>query len=153
MIRRRPKSTLTATLYPYTRRVRSCHSIALDLREKLKKALPLPAGASIKVVETPPGPPVLATMLAEIYGPDEATRRRTAGQVEKLFRTIPYVVDVDNSFGVARPRLRLVPDRARMDAYGISERQLFDSIGALLGGQTVGYAPRGQGRDPLPIRI
>ncbi len=63
------------------------------------------------------------------------------------------MVDVDNSFGVPRPRLRLIPDRARMDAYGISERQLFDSIGALLGGQTVGYAPRGDGRDPLPIRI
>ena len=50
-------------------------------------------------------------------------------------------------------RAKLTPDRARMDAYGLSERQLFDSIGALLGGQTVGYAPRGDGRDPLPIRI
>ena len=92
-------------------------------------------------------------MLAEIYGPDEATRRRTAQQVEKLFRTVPYIVDVDNSYGVSRPRLRLVPDRPRMDAYGLSERQLFDSIGVLLGGQTVGYAPRGDGRDPLPIRV
>ena len=46
-------------------------AIALDLREKLKKALPLSPGASIKVVETPPGPPVLATLLAEI------TRQRT----------------------------------------------------------------------------
>ncbi|MBU0863486.1 MAG: efflux RND transporter permease subunit [Alphaproteobacteria bacterium] len=153
-LRNRPElGDVMIALAPKDERDRSSHAIALDLRERLKAALPLPAGASIKVVETPPGPPVLATMLAEIYGPDEATRRKTAEQVEKLFRTVPYVVDVDNSFGVARPRLRLVPDRARMDAYGISERQLFDSIGALLGGQTVGYAPRGQGRDPLPIRV
>jgi len=141
------------TLLPKGDRDRSSHEIALDLRERLK-ALKLPAGASVKVVETPPGPPpVLATLLAEIYGPDEATRRKTAAQVEALFRTVPYVVDVDNSFGVPRPRLRLIPDRARMDAYGISERQLFDSIGALLGGQTVGYAPRGDGRTPPPIPI
>ena len=153
-LRSRPEmGDLMVTLAPKDERYRSSHAIALDLRERLHAALPLPAGGSIKVVETPPGPPVLATMLAEIYGPNEATRRRTAEQVEKLFRTIPYVVDVDNSFGMARPRLRLIPDRARMDAYGISERQLFDSIGALLGGQTVGYAPRGNGRDPLPIRI
>ncbi len=153
-LRNRPEmGDLMVTLAPKGERDRSSHAIALDLRQRLKKALPLPAGGSIKVVETPPGPPVLATLLAEIYGPDEATRRKTAAQIEALFRTVPYVVDVDNSFGVPRPRLRLIPDRARMDAYGISERQLFDSIGALLGGQTVGYAPRGDGRDPLPIRI
>ncbi|KAB2855543.1 MAG: efflux RND transporter permease subunit, partial [Sphingopyxis terrae] len=153
-LRNRPEmGDLMVTLAPKGERDRSSHAIALDLRQRLKKALPLPAGGSIKVVETPPGPPVLATLLAEIYGPDEATRRKTAEQVEALFRTVPYVVDVDKSFGVPRPRLRLIPDRARMDAYGISERQLFDSIGALLGGQTVGYAPRGGGRDPLPIRI
>ncbi|MEQ1689315.1 MAG: efflux RND transporter permease subunit, partial [Sphingopyxis sp.] len=65
----------------------------------------------------------------------------------------PTIVDVDNSYGQPRPRIRLVPDRARLDTYGISERAMFDSIGLLFGGQTVGYAPRGDGRDPLPIRL
>ena len=153
-LRNRPEmGDVMITLAPKDERDRSSHAVALDLRARLARAVPMPAGGSIKVVETPPGPPVLATLLAEIYGPDEATRRRTAQQVEKLFRTVPYIVDVDNSYGVSRPRLRLVPDRPRMDAYGLSERQLFDSIGVLLGGQTVGYAPRGDGRDPLPIRV
>ncbi|QJQ31159.1 efflux RND transporter permease subunit [Sphingomonas lacunae] len=153
-LRNRPEmGDLMITLAPKDERDRSSHAIALDLRQRLARSVPMPPGGSIKVVETPPGPPVLATMLAEIYGPDETTRRRTAEQVEKLFRSVPYIVDVDNSFGVSRPRLRLVPDRPRMDAYGLSERQLFDSIGVLLGGQTIGYAPRGDGRDPLPIRI
>jgi hypothetical protein len=120
------------------------------LREKLK-AIKLPAGA-VKVVETPPGPPVMATLLAEIYGPDEATRQKTAAEVEKIFRSVPYIVDTDNSFGQPRPTLRLVPDRAGARSLRtVRTHHQFDSIGALLGSQTVGYAPRGGGRNPLPI--
>jgi multidrug efflux pump subunit AcrB len=96
---------------------------------------------------------LLATLLAEIYGPDEATRRATAAKLEEIFRSVPFIVDVDNSYGQPRPTLRLTPDRAKLDHYGLSERQLFDSIGALLGGQVVGYAPRGGERDPLPIEM
>jgi multidrug efflux pump subunit AcrB len=143
---------LMITLLPKGDRSRSSHEVAVELREKLK-ALPLPAGGSLKVVETPPGPPVLATLLAEIYGPDEATRQKTAAQVEAIFKSVPYIVDVDNSFGQPRPTLKLIPDRAKLDYYGLSERQLFDSIGALLGDRVVGYAPRGGERDPLPIEL
>ncbi len=140
------------TLLPKGDRDRSSHEIALDLRERLK-ALALPGGASVKVVETPPGPPVLATLLAEVYGPDAATRQKTAAELQKIFKSVPFIVDVDNSFGDPRPRLRLVPQRDRIDYYGLSERQVADSIGMLMGSQTVGYAPRGDGRTPLPITI
>ena len=143
---------LMVTLLPKGDRSRSSHDIAVDLRERLK-AVPLPSGSSLKVVETPPGPPVLATLLAEIYGPDEATRQKTAAQVARIFRSVPYIVDIDDSFGQPRPTLKLVPDRAKLDHYGLSERQVFDSIGALLGTQVVGYAPRGSERDPLPIEL
>ena len=143
---------LMVALKPKDERSRPSHAIAVDLRERLK-AVPLPAGGVIKVVETPPGPPVLATLLAEIYGPDEATRQRTALVVEQIFRSVPFIVDTDNSFGVARPTLRLVPDRARLDHYGVSERQVLDSIGALMGSQTVAYAPRGADRDPLAVEL
>ncbi|WP_068077297.1 efflux RND transporter permease subunit [Novosphingobium lentum] len=141
---------LMVTLLAKGERSRSSHEIAVDLRQRLK-VVPLPAGASLKVVETPPGPPVLATLLAEIYGPDEATRVRTAAEVERIFKSVPYIVDVDNSYGQPRPTLKLIPDRAKLDHYGLSERQLFDSIGMLLGEQVVGYAPRAGERDPLPI--
>lgn len=143
---------LMVTLVPKGDRSRASHAIAVDLRERLK-AVPLPPGGSIKVVETPPGPPVLATLLAEVYGPDEASRQATATRLAALFKSVPYIVDVDTSFGQPRPELRLIPDRAKLDHYGVSERQLFDSIGALLGERTVGYAPRGGERDPLPITI
>ena len=140
------------TLLPKGDRSRSSHEIALDLRQRLK-ALKLPDSASIKVVETPPGPPVLATLLAEVYGPDAATRRKTATELEAIFRSIPFIVDVDNSFGAPRPRLRLDIQRDRIDYYGLSQRQVTDSIAMLMGSQTVGYAPRGDGRTPLPITI
>jgi len=140
------------TLAPKGDRSRSSHEIALDLRTRLK-ALKLPEGASIKVVETPPGPPVMATLLAEIYGPDAAARRKTAMELETIFKSVPFIVDVDNSFGDPRPRLRLVPERDRIDYYGLSERQVNDSLGALMGSTTIGYAPRGDGRTPLPITI
>ena len=143
---------LMVTLLPKGERSRASHEIAIDLRERLK-ALTLPPGASIKVVETPPGPPVLATLLAEIYGPDEPTRIAAAREVEKLFRTVPFVVDVDNSYGEPRPELRVIPDRARLHHYAVPERQVLDSIGALLSNQTIGYAPRDGGRDPLPIEM
>lgn len=140
------------TLLPKGDRSRSSHDIALDLRQRLK-GLSLPVGASVKVVETPPGPPVLATLLAEVYGPDAATRQKTATEVEKIFRSVPFIVDVDNSFGAPRPKLRLDLQRDRIDYYGLSQHQIADSIAMLMGSQTVGYAPRGDGRTPLPITV
>ncbi|SDD81083.1 Multidrug efflux pump subunit AcrB [Sphingomonas sp. YR710] len=152
-LRSRPEmGDIMVTLLPKGNRDRSSHEIALDLRAKLK-GLQLPAGSSIKVVETPPGPPVLATLLAEVYGPDATTRQHTAIELEKIFKSVPYIVDVDNSLGVPRPKLRLVPQRDRIDYYGLSERQISDSIDALMGNRTIGYAPRGDGRTPLPITI
>ena len=143
---------LMVSLKDKSERSRNSHAIAVDLRQRLK-VVPLPPGGSIKVVETPPGPPVLATLLAEIYGPDEATRRKTALAVEQVFKSVPFIVDVDNSFGVQHPTLRLVPDRAKLDQYGLSEREVLDSIAALTGRQTIAYVPRGEARDPLPIEL
>ena len=152
-LRDRPEmGDVMVTLLPKEERDRASHIVALDLREKLK-AIPLPKGASLKVVETPPGPPVMATLLAEIYGPDAETRRATANQVEKLFKSVPYIVDVDTSQGQPRPRLRLTANRDRLDYFGLSERDLQDSIAVLMGNRTLGYAARGQGRTPLPITL
>ena len=143
---------LAVELAPKDQRHRSSHEVALDLRRRLD-AMPLPAGAVIKVVEAPPGPPVMATLLAEIYGPDAQTRMATAERVKAIFRSVPYIVDVDDSWGQPRPGLRLVPDRERLEALGVSERSVYDSIGAALNGEVVGYANRGPDRDPLEIAV
>ncbi|MDO8799625.1 efflux RND transporter permease subunit [Phenylobacterium sp.] len=151
--RTRPEmGDLSVTLAAKGERRRSSHTIALDLRQKLAK-VDLPAGAAIKVVEAPPGPPVMATLLAEIYGPDAKTRRLVAERVKAAFHAVPYIVDIDDSYGQARPGLRLVPDRDRLEALKVSDRDVHDSIAAALGGQVVGYAHRGDGRDPLEISV
>jgi len=152
-LRNRPEQgDLSVALAPKHDRKRSSHAVALDLRERLSR-LALPAGAAVKVVEAPPGPPVMATLLAEIYGPDAATRRAVADKVKATFHAVPYTVDIDDSWGAPRPTLRLVPDRTRLEALGVSDREVLESIGAAFGGQVVGYAHRGEGRDPLEIAV
>jgi multidrug efflux pump subunit AcrB len=152
-LRNRPEmGDLSITLSHKADRDRASHAIALDLRERLR-ALPLPTGGSIKVVEAPPGPPVMATLLAEIYGPDAETRRAVAAEVKDLFQSVPYIVDVDDSYGEPRPRLRLTPTRDALEHLGVSEGQVLDSIGAVFGGGPVGYAHRGEGRTPLEIAV
>ncbi|HWA63939.1 MAG TPA: efflux RND transporter permease subunit, partial [Caulobacteraceae bacterium] len=152
-LRNKPEQgDLAVALAPKDERHRNSHTIALDLRQRLART-PLPAGATIKVVEAPPGPPVMATLLAEVYGPDAATRRATAERVKGIFGQVPYIVDIHDSWGVPRPGLRLVPDRSRLEQLKVADRDVFDSIAAAVGGQVVGYAHRGDGRDPLEISV
>ena len=133
-------------------RKRASHDVALDIRKKLA-GLDMPAGTSIKVVEPPPGPPVLATLLAEIYGPDAETRRKVAERVRKAFERVPFIVDVDDSYGVSMPRLRMSPDQDNLEYHSVEQSDVFDTIRRLYGGTTVGYSHRGGGRPPIPIRL
>ncbi|RDW12167.1 efflux RND transporter permease subunit [Paracoccus thiocyanatus] len=143
---------VAVNLTPKHDRDRSSHQIALDLRARVQ-ALPLPQGTVLKVVEPPPGPPVMATLLAEIYGPDPQTRRAVGEKVEAAFRSVPFIVDVDNSWGDAAPRLRALISPDDLDFYGVAESDVFDSIAILNGSTTVGYSHRGEGRAPIPIRV
>ena len=152
-LRNKPEmGDLQVTLAPKDKRSRSSHEVALDMRQRLK-ALELPEGASVKVVEVPPGPPVLATLLAEIYGPDAVTRRAVATEVRKIFNSVPYIVDTDDSLGQQRPRLRLTPDRSQMDFFGVAEGDVMRSIAVTLNGQAIGYSHRGEGRNPIGIAV
>ena len=107
----------------------------------------------VKVVEPPPGPPVLATLLAEIYGPDPETRRATAAKVREAFASVPFVVDVDDSFGQQMPRVRVLLEQDQVEFNGVEQRDVYDTLRTLQGGTTVGYSHRGGGRQPIPIRL
>jgi multidrug efflux pump subunit AcrB len=139
-------------LVPKHERDRASHAIALDIRERLK-ALDVPPGTAVKVVEPSPGPPVMATLLAEIYGPDPETRRAVADRIEAAFRSVPFVVDVDNSYGQPARRARATISTDDADFYRVQESDVFDTLAILGGGTTVGYSHRGGGRQPIPIRI
>ncbi len=133
-------------------RSRTSHDIALDIRQRIA-AIPLPQGASLKVVEPPPGPPVISTLLAEVYGPTPEARRDAARKIEAAFKSVPYIVDVDNSFGIRPDRLRATLSTDKMEFYGVQESDVFDTLRILNGMTTVGYSNRGQGRDPIPLVV
>jgi len=152
-LRERPElGELQVNLQERGDRKRASHDIALDLRQRLK-ALNVPDGTSVKVVEVPPGPPVLSTLLAEIYGPDAATRRAVTAEVKKIFKDVPFIVDVDDSIGEKRPRLRLSIDQDRLEFFGVEQKDVYDTIQTLFGGVSVGYSHRGEDRNPIEIAV
>jgi multidrug efflux pump subunit AcrB len=140
------------TLAEKSERDRSSHEIALELREKLN-ALALKPGTSLKVVEPPPGPPVLSTLLAEIYGPDPETRRKTAEKVREAFAKVPFIVDIDDSFGQQMPRVRIAIDQDNLEYQKVEEGDVYDTLQGLYAQKTVGYSHRGGGRQPIPITL
>ncbi|MES2846220.1 MAG: efflux RND transporter permease subunit [Pseudomonadota bacterium] len=143
---------LQINLTPKADRDRESHDVALDLRARVT-ALDLPTGARVKVVEPPPGPPVMSTLLAEVYGPDAETRRAVADKVREAFQTVPYIVDIDDSYGTPAERLRVTLDDANLNFHRVEQGDVFDTIDLLYNGVTVGYSHRSEGRQPIPIRL
>ncbi len=143
---------VAVNLKPKGERRRASHEIALDIRQRIA-AVAMPEGTVLKVVEPPPGPPVMATLLAEIYGPDAGTRRKVAEKIEAAFRSVPFIVDVDNSYGVAARRLRAAISTDDLEFFRVEESDVLDTLAILGTGATVGYSHRGEGRQPIPIRI
>ncbi|AWK88671.1 efflux RND transporter permease subunit [Azospirillum thermophilum] len=143
---------LQVNLAPKAERRRSSHEIALDIRARLRDVA-APDGTSIKVVEVPPGPPVLSTLLIEVYGPDAETRRKAALMVEDAFHKVDFIVDVDDSFRRPGERLRFALDRESLEFHGVEEQAVYDTLQALIGGVPVGYSHRGAGRTPIEIAV
>jgi len=143
---------LQVNLLPKGDRRRASHAIALDIRERLT-ALEVPEGTAVSVVEVPPGPPVLATLLAEVYGPDAETRRQVTRELRSIFEEVPYIVDVDDSMGARGPRLHLEIDQDSLEFFGVEQSDVYDTLSLLLQGTTVGYSHRGGGRSPIDIAV
>jgi multidrug efflux pump subunit AcrB len=143
---------LQVNLVPKAERGRPSHDIALEVR-RLLEGLDAPRGTVVKVVEVPPGPPVIATLLAEIYGADGDQRRDVARQVREIFRSVPFIVDDDVSFGERAPRLRFSIDQDNLEFHKVEESDVYDTIAAYLGGVAVGYSHKGGGRHPVEIAV
>ncbi|SEQ26076.1 efflux RND transporter permease subunit [Thalassovita taeanensis] len=152
-LRERPNlGDVQINLTPKGDRDRSSHELALVIRDMLAD-LDVPQGTSLKTVEPPPGPPVMATLLAEVYGPDADTRRAAAAKIRTAFESVPFVVDVDDSFGTRPRRLRATISPDDLEFFSVQESDVFDTIAILNGGSTVGYSHRGDGRHPIPIMV
>jgi multidrug efflux pump subunit AcrB len=133
-------------------RARASHAIALELRQRLS-GLDLPKDTVVKVIEPPPGPPVLGTLLAEIYGPNPDTRRAVAAKVRAAFKSVPFIVDVDDSYHNQVERVRVAINQDNLEYYRVEQSDVYDTLRDLYGGTTVGYSQRGGRRYPIAIRL
>jgi multidrug efflux pump subunit AcrB len=133
-------------------RKRQSHDIALAVRPTLAR-IGERFGASVKVVEVPPGPPVLAPIVAEIYGPDYATLRKLARALESDFRSDADIVDIDSSVEADAPRDVVVVDRERATRLGVSQAAVARTLAAALSGDDATYLMDGRAKYAVPIRL
>jgi multidrug efflux pump subunit AcrB len=128
------------------------HAIAKRVRPLLEP-IATRHGARLKVVEVPPGPPVLSTLVAEIYGPDLDGQRRLAHAVWEQFREAPGVVDTDLMLEEGARSERLNVDRDRAALAGVSPGEVSGSIATLYGGSTVGTLRDPAAAEPVPVIV
>jgi multidrug efflux pump subunit AcrB len=114
------------------------HAIATRVRPELQK-IARRFGANLKVVEVPPGPPVLSPIVAEIYGPEAQGRLQVAKAVRAIFEKTQGVVDVDDSSIVAAPRTLLVVDRRKAAMLGVPQQVVVSTLRAGLAGESTAY--------------
>jgi multidrug efflux pump subunit AcrB len=114
------------------------HAIAMRVRPALQK-IGLRFGANVKVVEVPPGPPVLSPIVAEIYGPEAAGRQQVAKSVRALFEKTPGLVDVDDSSIAGAPKKMLVVDRQKAAMLGVPQQAIVTTLRAGLAGEATAY--------------
>ena len=131
-------------------RERSSHAIASAARELLTPVA-RKLGARIAVVEMPPGPPVLQTMVAEVYGPDDATRREVAADLTRMFEKVPNIVDVDNYMAAPHDMWRFVVDTEKATRRGISVDTINRNIAMAMGNYPLGDVHYGRGLEPTYI--
>jgi len=128
------------------------HAIAKRVRP-LVEAAAKPFGARVKVVEVPPGPPVLSTLVAEVYGPDLEGQRDLARRIWGVFKDTPGVVDSDLLLTEGQPRLRLVVDRERAALAGVPAAEATAAVAALAAGRDVGTLRAPEEAEPVPVRM
>ena len=143
---------LQVNLVDKHQRSEKSHAIAQRLRPQLEKIAML-HGANIKVVEVPPGPPVMSPLVAEIYGPDEAGRQALAANVAKAFAQTPGIVGIDTSLKADAPRQWLQVRRQRAETLGISVSAIAQTVQGALQGADATYLHDGSSKLPVPVRL
>jgi multidrug efflux pump subunit AcrB len=128
------------------------HEIARRLRPELVK-LAQPFGARIKVAEVPPGPPVLETLVAEVYGPDCKGQIQLASQIKQVFQQTPGVVDVDWYVEDPQTKYDLKVDLAKASLHGVSAADVTRTLQIGLGGADAGLLHDSQSREDIPIYV
>jgi multidrug efflux pump subunit AcrB len=152
-LRRGPNvADIQVNLRPVDERSRQSHDIAKEMRGPIQE-IARRWGARVKVSEVPPGPPVLSTLVAEIYGPDYARQQELARQIRDIFEQTPGVVDVDWYVEDPQPKLDFVVEQDKAALRGISSADVAQSLAIALGGADVGLMHQPGEREDVPIHV
>lgn len=133
-------------------RQRKSHEIARELRPRLA-AIAAETGASIRIVEVPPGPPVLAPLVAEVYGPDYDGQRAIARELAGMFAVSDGIVDIDTTVEADARRDLVVVDRIRAARLGVNQQQIAQTLAMALSGHDATWLRDGASKYPVPVRI
>lgn len=143
---------LQVNLVDEEHRSRQSHTIAQALRGPLQE-IGQRYGAAVKIVEVPPGPPVLSPVVAEVYGVDEERRVALARRLAEQMATIDGLVDIDTTVEAPTREWEVVVDRARAARLGVSQAQVVGALQTALGGSSVSYLHDQHAKYPVPIRV
>ncbi|MFZ2234816.1 MAG: efflux RND transporter permease subunit, partial [Dokdonella sp.] len=143
---------LQVNLVDKHQRKRQSHEIARALRPALAE-IGRRHDASIKVVEVPPGPPVLSPLVAEVYGPDYARSREVALALEQRFASTTGIVDIDTSVENPAPRETIVVDRVRAARLGVPQTTISYALATAVAGYDATYIHDGRSKYPRPVRL
>jgi multidrug efflux pump subunit AcrB len=127
---------IQVNLVPKNQRKDQSHDIAKRVRPRVAKVAEK-FGARVAVAEVPPGPPVLQTLVAEIYGPDEASRMALAKKVIETFKTTKGVVDTDWYIESDHTRFSFVIDKEKAALHGINADTISQTLRLAVGGQAI----------------
>jgi multidrug efflux pump subunit AcrB len=141
---------LQVNLLPKDSRSAQSHEIAKRVRPRLA-AIAAKYGAAVAVAEVPPGPPVLQTLVAEIYGPTEEARLKLATKVRDVFRATPGVVDVDWYVEKEQPETNLRIDRAKAALQGVTEAAIARTVQMAAQGFPVALLHTPDDREPVDV--
>ena len=152
-LRRQPNmADIQVNLTPKDERNQQSHDIAKRIREKIR-ALAKECGASLKVAEVPPGPPVLQTVVAEIYGPDYEEQIAIARNVQRMFEETPGVVDVDSYIEADQPRVVFRFDQEKAALSQVSAEQVESVVRIAEAGMDTGLLHAPNEKEPVSIRL
>ena len=143
---------IQVNLLPKEDRKDQSHAIAKRIRP-LVKAIADKYGARVKVAEIPPGPPVLATLVAEIYGPDDAARAGMAGKVRDILTKTVGVVDVDMYREDDQKKVTFTVDQEKAALSGIAVGDVARTLAIALGGQNIGLLHLPKEKEPVYINL
>lgn len=143
---------LQVNLVDKAQRHEQSHAIAQRLRPALD-AIAAQHGARLKLVEVPPGPPVLAPLVAEVYGPDEAGRAQLAQRLVDAFGATAHIVGIDSTLAADAPRSFLRINRQRAETLGIPVATIAQTVNAALSGHNAAWLHDGHSKYAVPVRL